>query len=119
MKKKNDVILRKMIKYIDNLKKYAKECNGDFKQFRKNTTIIFASSFCIEQIGEIQKKLETEIKTRFKDVNWKDLQYTRNRHAHHYGDIDPEQIWSTMTEYMPDLQKKLKAIRKEIKEELE
>jgi uncharacterized protein with HEPN domain len=49
-------------------------------------------------IGEESKKIDNNIKSKHKNINWKLLAGLRDKISHDYRGIDPEIIWSIIIE---------------------
>lgn len=79
----------------------------DQKSFNASVNLLIA-------IGEESKKIESNIKSKYTNVNWKLLAGLRDKISHDYRGIDPEIIWSIVKEYLNILKSELILIFKEL-----
>jgi uncharacterized protein with HEPN domain len=68
----------------------------------------------IEIIGEAVKNLSKDIKSKHKEIEWKDIIGTRDKMIHHYFGVNLDIIWDIIKINIPDLKIKILKIRKEI-----
>lgn len=64
----------------------------------------------LEIFGEAANGISVEFKSRFPQIPWKFIVGMRNRLIHGYYDIDLDVIWSTVTQDIPPLEKKIRKI---------
>ena len=61
-------------------------------------------SFSLLQIGELAGSLSEELRnSSMEEINWSYIRGMRNVIVHHYGKIDFDVVWSTVTEDIPVL----------------
>lgn len=72
--------------------------------------LLFALTRGIEIIGEAATKLSPETQATAPSVPWARIIAMRNRLIHAYSSIDPEIVWKTATEEVPDLLPRLRAL---------
>ena len=61
-------------------------------------------SFSLLQIGELAGSLSEELRNAsMEEINWGNIRGMRNVIVHHYGKIDFDVVWSTVTEDIPVL----------------
>jgi uncharacterized protein with HEPN domain len=70
----------------------------------------------IEVISEASRHLDGELKSRHKDVRWKDIAGIGNILRHEYQRLDGQIIWNAVKDDLPVLKKALLAIRASLKE---
>lgn len=95
--------LKSAIKYccdiIDIQSNYA-----SYGDFLSNRSYQYSVSFCIEQIGELTKKLRDEgYSEKYPDLPWKEISGLRNRIAHGYDAIDIEMVYDISVNDIPPL----------------
>ena len=62
------------------------------------------------QIGELAHHLTTEFTATHADIPWRNIIGLRNIVVHGYGQLDAETVWATLTDDIPELYQKCKAI---------
>jgi uncharacterized protein with HEPN domain len=62
------------------------------------------------QIGELAHHLTIEFTNAHADIPWKNIIGLRNIVVHGYGQLGTETVWSTLTDDLPELCRKCKAI---------
>ena len=69
----------------------------------------------IEIIGEAVKNLSLGLKSRHKEMEWKEITGTRDKMIHHYFGVDLNIVWDIIKINLPDLKKKILKIKEDIK----
>ena len=59
-------------------------------------------------IGEAATKIPVDIRNKKSDINWSGIIGMRNIIAHGYFSVDPDIIWTTITERLPELMEDMK-----------
>lgn len=72
--------------------------------------LLFAVVRAIEVIGEAAGKVSEEARAEAPDIPWAAIVSMRNRLIHGYFDIDTEVVWKTVTEELPALLPRLRAL---------
>ena len=103
MKKEDVLIIRKMIKYCNDIDILMKRFNMDYEQYKTDISFQYACNMCIIQIGELANRLSDEVKETNKDIPWRAIRGMRNLHAHDYENVDLEIVWNTLAEDIPAL----------------
>lgn len=57
----------------------------------------------IEIIGEAAGRVSDECRKEFPEIPWREITAMRNRLIHAYFDINPDIVWSAVTEELPRL----------------
>lgn len=68
---------------------------------------------CIKQmeiIGEASDHISEEIKTRFSEIEWRQIKGMRNIFVHEYFGIDSRLLWEIIKQDLPDLKSKVVTI---------
>jgi uncharacterized protein with HEPN domain len=74
-----------------------------FEDFQNDEVLSRAIVRSLEIIGEASKKLPPDFTSQFPLVPWKNMAGMRDRLIHHYFGVDPEIVWSTIKEDLPNL----------------
>lgn len=109
-KKSERIILKKMIRYCDEIANMLKKHNCDKSDFENNFEFQFAAGMCIIQIGELVSRLDDDVIKKYSDIPWRQIKGMRNIYTHDYDIVDNEMIWETITEEIPELKEKLQII---------
>ena len=64
----------------------------------------------LEIIGEAAKRLEDDFKTKYVQVDWREMARMRDKLIHHYFGIDYDVVFNTITNDIPELCDELKRI---------
>lgn len=89
---KDDIIISKIIVYMDKILKYCQGYNYD--GFVDNSMLVEASVFNLSQIGELANKLSEEYEKMYPQVPWRQLYGLRNRIVHDYEGVNLVLVWS-------------------------
>jgi uncharacterized protein with HEPN domain len=57
----------------------------------------------VETVGEAASRIPKEIQGRSPDIPWTQIVTMRHRLVHGYDAVDPDLLWSTVTEDLPAL----------------
>lgn len=68
----------------------------------------------LQIIGEAIKHLPAEIRAEYKNVDWKKAAGLRDIVVHEYFGINMDIVWDVITSKIPELEKEVKKILKEI-----
>lgn len=110
MNSRDETVLRKMLKYCDEINRTHAFFENDKELFSdKERGFIYRNSITmpILQIGELAKVLSEEMRGELKDIPWKEISGMRDVFAHHYGSIDYDIVWQTSKTDITDLRSRL------------
>ena len=93
--------LQHILKVIEYLQ--SKSNNLTFDDFVNDSTLTRAFTRSIEIIGEAVKKIPDELKTKYTEIEWKDITGMRDKLIHEYFGIDYELVWDVIQNEIPDL----------------
>lgn len=110
MKNEDIVIIKKIIKYCNDINTLLVRFNKDFELYKKDISFQYACNMCIIQIGELANRLSEEVKETHKDIPWRAIKGMRNLHAHDYENIDLEIVWNTLVEDIPALKEDIEKL---------
>lgn len=107
MENKDQQVLKKIYSHICSVLNYCAACRN-LEEFKENDMRVEACVFNLMQIGELAKtSLSDEIKTKIKNVPWKQIYGMRNRIVHGYAGVEMKIVWETITEDLPKLKEEL------------
>ena len=108
--KAKKVILKKMIKYCDEVAQMLEKHNFSREDFDNNSEFQFAAGMCIIQLGELISRLDDNFIERYPEVPWRQIKNMRNIYAHDYEIVDNDIMWRTITVKIPELKEQLQEI---------
>ena len=73
------------------------------KDIKKNKLIFYGFTKLVEVIGEAVCMLSTEFRDSHSDVNCRQIKRMRHVLVHGYYTIDPESLWATIEDDIPEL----------------
>lgn len=89
---------------IEKIFIYTRDIKDEKEFFDKDTQLVFnACQTLLMVIGEESKKLDSELKNKFKHVPWTQISRLRNRIAHDYRSIDPFISFDIIKNHLPEL----------------
>ena len=84
------------------------------EDFKKDEKTLSAVIWKFEIIGEAAKNLKNDIVVKNIHIPWSEMARMRDRLIHGYQSINPEIIWKTIKEILPELPEKLRGIVKDL-----
>lgn len=91
-----------------------------YDEFIVNDEKIAAVEREIEIIGEAVKNIPAQVRSRYPEIDWKNMAGMRDRLAHGYFSRDLAKLWSAATEYIPeDKERVATALAKELERRAE
>lgn len=113
MKNRNVANLQSLINYCQDILNMQLMYGLTYEKFIENKGYQYAISFCLEQIGELAKKLrDNGIAEKYSDISWNEIAGLRNRIAHGYDKIDLEMVFDISTAEIEELMQKCEEILK-------
>ena len=109
MKRRFDLYLKDILESIKRIKEYSE--NEEKSEMIKVDAILRN----LEIIGEASTQIPNEIKSRHKNIPWRDIQDFRIIVAHHYWKINLERVWDIVENKLPILEKQIKELLKKEK----
>lgn len=79
-------------------------------KFLNDETLQRAFVRSLEIIGEATKKISSELKLEFPDIEWKSIAGTRDKLIHDYIGVDYEIVWDIIQNKIPKLGEDLQEI---------
>ena len=103
-------ILKHIIEHIEDVNNAKNRFGNEYAIFVSDKDYFNSVCMSLLQIGELARHLTTEFITAHTDIPWKNIIGLRNVVVHGYGQLDMETVWSTVTDDIPELYRKCKAI---------
>jgi uncharacterized protein with HEPN domain len=103
MTRREYVILRKMLSYINDIDETVTIFGDSFDNFSKSNPYLHSVSKCIEYIGELSKFLSDEFLSSSDNIPWHEIRGMRNRFVHDYFNMKREVIWDVVKTDIPIL----------------
>lgn len=99
MKREYKLFIQDILDAINDVDKFIE--GMDLKDFCRDEKTRSAVVWKIETIGEATKNLPQSIRTKYKDIPWKDMAKIRDKIAHFYFGIDYDIVWKVIKERLP------------------
>jgi uncharacterized protein with HEPN domain len=107
--------LRHILDEINYIEKILESTNQN--DFFSDQTLKRSFVRSIEIIGEAAKKIPTEFKKKYPDIEWKRIAGMRDHLIHDYFGVDYNIVWDVATNKLPELKQKIGEIMKEESED--
>ncbi len=91
--------IQRLIKYCDKINQYMKPVQS-YHDFISNTEKVDAVILNLEQIGETAKKISSETRKKYPNINWASIIGLRNMISHEYEGVRLEIIYEIVTKHM-------------------
>lgn len=96
--------VRSMLKFCQDVLDIQATSGETYEAFMGDKGYQYSVSFCIEQIGELAKRLRDEgFAAKYPNIQWNEIAGIRNRIAHGYDTIDLDMVYGIATEDIPRL----------------
>ena len=103
--KKDKAYLKDILEAISDIDVFIAKINE--AEFYKNKEKKYAVVRALEIIGEAAKNLSKELRTKHKEIPWKEIAGMRDKLIHWYFGIKWELVWETVKNKIPELKKQL------------
>lgn len=110
MKSRDLTVLKKILKYIDQIEEAHADYGNTFESFHKSSVYRNACCMCVLQIGELCKTLTEELKQSEPAIPWREWCGIRDVFAHQYAEMDEEIAWNTLEDDLPELKRNIEHI---------
>lgn len=112
MKKSVDVFISHILESIELVESYVRGKN--LLDFIKSKSLQDAVIRRLEIMGEAVKNLPVRFTAKHPEIPWREIAGMRDILIHQYFGVDIEMTWNVIEENLPDLKKKLIAIRNRV-----
>lgn len=109
---KDEGLILHIIEHIKGIYSAQQRFGNDYETFSQDTDYFNSVCMNLLQIGELANHLTADFISSHADIPWKNIIGLRNVVVHGYGQLDIETVWATLTDDIPDLYKKCRAIIK-------
>lgn len=106
------LFLEDILEAIRNIEEYAPLGRPKFDQDKLIQTWMVHH---IQVIGEAARRVSQGLHAKHPEVPWTEIGAMRNILVHDYFRIDPDEVWSVVTNDLPVLKPQIESILKEIK----
>lgn len=106
--------LQTIVSYCDGILEAKQMFGDDIEDFLGNVQYQWSTSFAILQIGELAKRLSSELTSRYDDLPWSDIAGMRDRSVHQYHNNDLNRQWNTIKRDIPVLRERCLEIISEL-----
>lgn len=89
------IAIKKIFAYTENL---------GYKEFHEQELVQDAVMKNFEVLGEAAYHVSKELKDKYQQIKWKEVQGLRHVLVHDYYKVNPEILWNTKEEHLHDLQ---------------
>ena len=103
-------IIKYIIEHLENVQNARKRFGDEYEVFVSDKDYFNSVCMSLLQIGELARHLTTDFTAAHADIPWRNIIGLRNVVVHGYGQLDTETIWATVTDDIPELYEKCKAI---------
>jgi len=107
---RNIKVIKNIIEHIENVFNAQNRFGNDYETFTSDRDYFNSACMSLLQIGELVRHLTAEFTAMHSNIPWKNIIGLRNIVVHGYGQLDTEVVWATITEDLPDLYQKCKAL---------
>ncbi len=106
--RKDGLFLNDIVECCQNIGGYLLDITE--AEFKANRMLQDAVVRNIEIIGEASKNLSESLRDNNPQIEWRDVMRMRDKIVHHYFRLNIDIIWLTVTQDIPQLQKKVEQI---------
>lgn len=92
---------------LDTIDKLGKISDLDSKTFVEDEVLPSFACFKLISVGEAMKSISEEFQSQYPDIDWKKIIGMRNVLTHDYYEMNPEIVFKTIKNDLPDLKRKV------------
>lgn len=102
---------QRLLHILESIEEIEKYIYGvSFDTFLENSMMRFASVKQIEIIGEAANNITEEVKSKFSDIQWRQITGLRHVLVHEYFGVDTKLIWQIISDDIPELKIRIKEV---------
>ena len=87
-----------------------------YEAFLEDDKTVFAVIRALEVIGEATKRLPDNLRDRHPQIPWSTIAGMWDKLTHDYVNVNERIVWRTVQEQLPDVQRRLRILVKELQE---
>lgn len=106
---KNDVIISKMLGYIEKILKYTEGMK--YPEFENADMVVEACVFNLSQLGELANKIDKDFQKSHSTIPWREVYGLGNRIVHDYEGVNLKLVWEIISDDLPELKQMLMEIK--------
>ena len=106
---KNDVIISKMINYVEKILKYTDGMK--YSEFESKDMVVEACVFNLSQLGELANKVDKDFQKIHNTIPCREVYGLRNRIVHDYEGVNLKLVWEIISDDLPELKQMLLEIK--------
>ena len=95
--------LRLIVEFCNEIANDIQRFGTDIEDFLDDKAYQRSTTFSIEQIGELVKRLSPDLTEEFNDVDWHEIAKMRDFVAHRYQYVVQQLLWEGMNSEVPAL----------------
>jgi uncharacterized protein with HEPN domain len=100
-----------ILESIGKIEVYAKNFDEPIDFYQADDQVKFnASLLLLSNIGEYSHRVSNELKSKYSEIDWKNIKNLRNRIAHDYIGIDFEMVFEMIRYDIPALKSKIENV---------
>ena len=104
-----------ILRYCDDIGEAIHTFGSDIEDFLENIQFQHSCSFELFQIGEIVKRLSSDLTSRYSEIEWSNIARLRDIISHKYESIDLQVVWDIMVGDILKLKKECEIILTELR----
>jgi uncharacterized protein with HEPN domain len=102
---------------IEDIEAFVGDIN--FDNFRADKKTLSAVVWKLEVIGEATKNIPASVRSKYKDLPWKDMAGMRDKISHLYFGIDYKIVWEVIRKKLPILKPAIQKMIDDLKADKE
>jgi len=102
--------IESIIRYCGNIEEAIQIFGTDEEDFLDNVHFQNDCAFALLQIGEIVKRLSSDLTSKYPGTEWSNIAKLRDIISHKYDSIELRIVWQIVTDNIPPLKKECESI---------
>lgn len=117
MKRDYRLFIKDIMEAIEDIEAFVGDIN--FDNFRADKKTLSAVVWKLEVIGEATKNIPASVRSKYKDLPWKDMAGMRDKISHLYFGIDYKIVWEVIRKKLPILKPAIQKMIDDLKADKE